>query len=136
MTQIEKQAELLPCPMCGGDAKYGKFDVTPDSLKAVQEIYYHFACTSCGLATAECEYTTIEQAAAAWNTRAPTAREKELEALLQPFAQFGQALLAMEKIGDVGKLEDNNCVAAVSGGGGTFMLLWKHFNEIILYLYK
>lgn len=71
-----------------------------------------------------------------WNTRAPTAREKELEALLQPFAQFGQALLALEKIGDIGKLEDSNCVAAVSGGGGTFMLLWKHFNEIILYLYK
>ena len=66
----------------------------------------------------------------------PTAREKDLESLLRPLAQFGQALLAMEKIGDVGKLEDNNCVAAVSGGGGTFMLLWKHFNEIILYLYR
>lgn len=87
MTQIEKEPELLPCPMCGGNAKHGKFNVTPDAIKAVHELYYHFACTSCGLATAECEYTTIEQAAAAWNTRAPTTRERDLEDQIKTLKQ-------------------------------------------------
>lgn len=56
---------------------------------------------------------------------------EELMEVLRPFIDFGQALKALETIGDVDKLEADSSVISLSGGGGTWRLSWSDFEEAL-----
>jgi len=70
MTSTDKEVKLLPCQFFGGKPFFSALLKLGGGNWVV--------CSSCRAITAE--LSTEYDAITAWNTRAPTAREKELEA--------------------------------------------------------
>lgn len=101
----EKAPDLLPCPFCGGAAL-----VAPDSEHSTAFTLTHHS-KGCPIDDLWDWYPDINQAIAAWNTRAETAKDAriaELEAALKPFAD------AADEADEWG--HDEHSVAAVSVG--------------------
>lgn len=71
--------ELKPCPFCGGSAKPYTFGAVVGG-KAL----HFFECGECRAGKSLGEYSE-EEAAKAWNTRAPDPRVEELEEKLSAF---------------------------------------------------
>lgn len=76
-TEIEKEAELENCPCCRSGAIYSDLSG-----------YAVVSCIYCHLRTRD--FYTKKEAITAWNTRAPTARERELEEALKHYATKGE----------------------------------------------
>jgi len=62
--------KLLPCPFCGGEARYEWHSADPCWIE----------CNACGAVGPNDTHTTTEANAAAWNTRAPADLRSALEA--------------------------------------------------------
>lgn len=62
-------AELLPCPFCGGEAKYKKFT----SKGIFKTTVYYIGCSVCKCQTPV--QLHIDEAKDLWNTRTPKERE-------------------------------------------------------------
>lgn len=81
MTKID-EAELLPCPFCGGEAI------------CVGRGPYRIACRQCTCALEHLYVVTREEAIAAWNRRARDAKAAGLAEALQKVAEEAYWLLA------------------------------------------
>lgn len=92
------EVTLLPCPFCGGSAKY--YYHTPAGMSNC----HHVECDDCGNGT--CLHETEAEAIAAWNTR--TAATEPLEAQI---AVLCEALQEIERRSD----EWNHCLSSWSG---------------------
>jgi len=78
--------KLLPCPFCGGEARYEWHSADPCWIE----------CNACGAVGPNDTHTTTEANAAAWNARAPadlrSALEAELKEARSIIAQLHSAL--------------------------------------------
>ena len=71
MTNTDKEVKLENCPFCGGKARHGYEMQIDDS------VYDYVECMACSVRNIDSDADSIVEA---WNSRAPTAREKKLEA--------------------------------------------------------
>lgn len=100
MTDLSREAELLPCPFCGGESHIGTVRYSSplediwweDGSKIVEAFYGHCARCAAGHRNSfSGGHQTHEKAIAAWNTRPSTApamtREAVIEALWPVFRE-------------------------------------------------
>ena len=119
MTQ-DQQAELLPCPFCGGVAELVE---TMGSQASAFSPYFRVTCAECGVH--QDQWDERKPAIAAWNTRAtPKSSEGELlEEAIEVLEWYGeQARLArlVHSEGDAGRH-----ALANDGGNRAIALLAK-----------
>lgn len=69
------EAELKPCPFCGGTACIDTHSFYDEQTKGFTDHTYGVVCENCNAQTSQ-HYLTKAQAKGAWNARTPKERRK------------------------------------------------------------
>lgn len=113
---------LLSCPFCGGT------DVKPMALYTNG---FAMTCISCRSSTAICQ--DVDSASIAWNTRAYTSRQPEIDALREEVERLNKALNQAMSISGI-RFEPDSTEFIVARGGvkihvNTALFLAEHMES-------